>query len=287
LIICIVGPTCSGKSTLADKVANYLNGIVVNFDAFQIYKEMKIGTAKPTDEELASGNYFLYNIKHLDENYDVAQYQKDCREFIKNNSDKNIVLVGGTGLYLKATLFDYHFEKEDPMPSDFRVNDSNETLYNELLNIDSDDANKIGVNNRKRLLRALFVYQTHNASKTALNKNGKNRLLYENVEFIGLDINREQLYEKINLRVDKMFEDGLEDEIKDIFSKYDKNLRSLQAIGYKEFAMGLNIVETKELIKKNTRNYAKRQMTFFKHQFNNVEWFSNIEEACDYVRNKY
>ena len=111
MIIAVIGPTCSGKSKLADFIANSFDALVVNFDAFQIYREMNIGTAKPTDKELSKGNYYFYNIHNIDEIYDVAKYQRDIREFIKNNDKKNIVMVGGTGLYLKAALFDYKFEK--------------------------------------------------------------------------------------------------------------------------------------------------------------------------------
>lgn len=284
MIIAVIGPTCSGKSKLADFIANSFDALVVNFDAFQIYREMNIGTAKPTDKELSKGNYYFYNIHNIDEIYDVAKYQRDIREFIKNNDKKNIVMVGGTGLYLKAALFDYKFENEDPMPEDYLSNLSNNELFTHLGKIDAIDAQKIGPNNRKRLLRALFIYDKHGASKTELNRGGKNNILFDDVIFIGLNIDRDILYKNIDKRVDNMFKDGLEEEVRSLFKKYGPNQRSLQAIGYKEFNNNLLVEEQRELIKKNTRNYAKRQTTFFKHQFDNVKWFDSIEEAEQYVK---
>ncbi len=283
MIICIVGPTASGKSKVAEELSLFYNAKIVNFDAFQVYKEMDIGTAKPTKEELESGRYFLYNIKNVDEDFDVSKYQEICREFLKEHEKENLILVGGTGLYLKAALYDYNFEKdEEPMPEDFLSEYTNKELFEKLLIIDPKDANKIGENNRKRLLRALYIYKIHGKSKSSLNQNGKNKILYENVNIIGLDIPREILYERINKRVDEMINDGLEKEVEFLFYQYGANKRALQAIGYKEFNNELPLEEKIELIKKNTRNYAKRQMTFFKHQFDNIKWYSSVEEAIEY-----
>ena len=180
-------------------------------------------------------------------------------------------MVGGTGLYLKAALFDYKFLKEEKMDEGFLQDVSNEELYRKLLLIDKDDAIKIGVNNRKRLLRALYIYKIHNKSKSELNDNGKNTLLYKDVKFYGIDIDRALLYQRIDQRVDKMFEDGLEEEARSLFNSYDHSLRALQAIGYKEFLLSSDSEEIKKMIKNNTHHYAKRQMTFFKHQFDNIE----------------
>lgn len=283
MIICIIGPTASGKSKLAEKLSLFYNAKIVNFDAFQVYRDMDIGTAKPSKEELESGRYFFYNIKNIDEDFDVSKYQILCRKFLKDHENENIIMVGGTGLYLKATLFDYKFENDEkPMPTDYLSEYSNEELYNKLVLIDKEDALKIGVNNRKRLLRALYIYKIHGKSKSEINSNGKNHLLFDNVHFIGLDCDREELYKNINKRVDEMIKNGLEQEVENLFTLYGRNRRALQAIGYKEFNNSLSLSEKIELIKKNTRNYAKRQMTFFKHQFNNVKWFKSIDEAFKY-----
>ena len=283
MIYAILGPTCSGKSDLAEKLSLKLNYPVINFDAFQVYKELDKGAAKPSKELLESGRYFLYGFRSVLEPYDVMNYQEDARNLLSKFNNDNVILVGGTGLYLKALLFDYKFLEEEKMPDDFLNDLSNEELYKKLLLIDKDDAIKIGPNNRKRLLRALYVYKIHGKSKTELNNNGKNNLLYSNVIFIGLNIERSLLYERINKRVDIMFDNGLEKEVNSLFSFYGNKLRAFQAIGYKEFNNEGSIEEIKELIKKNTRNYAKRQMTFFKHQFENVKWFNSMKDAEDFL----
>lgn len=285
MIICIIGPTCSGKSKLAEVISHFFEAPIINFDAFQVYKEMNIGTAKPSKEELLSGRYFLYDFRDIDEPYDVAQYQSDARKMIEKFKGRNLIFVGGTGLYLKAALYDYKFEKEDPMPKDYLCQKTNEELFKELIEIDPIDANKIGINNRKRLIRALFVYNTHKESKSEINQNGKDNLLYKDVHFIGLDIARDVLYKNINLRVDAMINNGLEEEANALFIKYGKENRALQAIGYKEFNNELEDQMRIDLIKQNTRNYAKRQMTFFRHQFNDVHWFNSLEEATQYAKN--
>ena len=275
MIYAILGPTCSGKSDLAETLSKKYNAPVINFDAFQVYKELNKGTAKPTNEELNSGRYFLYDYVSITEEYSVSRYQKEARELLEKFKDKDVVMVGGTGLYLKAALYDYKFMDEDPMPKDYLSNLSNIELYEKVLKVDKDDALKIGPNNRKRLLRAVYIFETHNKNKSELNNNGKNILLYKDTKFIGINYNREKLYERIDKRVDLMFENGLEEEAKFLFSNYDHSLRALQAIGYKEFLLSNDVEEVKKLIKNNTHHYAKRQMTFFKHQFDNVERINN------------
>lgn len=271
MIYAILGLTCSGKSDFAEKLSLKYNAPIINFDAFQVYKELNKGTAKPSKKELDSGRYFLYDFVSIKEDYNVSRYQEEARLLLEKFKDKDVVMVGGTGLYLKAALFDYKFLKEEKMDEDFLKDVSNEELYRKLLLIDKDDAIKIGVNNRKRLLRALYIYKIHNKSKSELNDNGKNTLLYKDVKFYGIDIDRALLYQRIDQRVDKMFEDGLEEEARSLFNSYDHSLRALQAIGYKEFLLSSDTEEIKKMIKNNTHHYAKRQMTFFKHQFDNIE----------------
>lgn len=282
MIFAIVGPTASHKSDLADELSLMFKCDIINFDAFQVYKELNIGSAKPSKEVLKDSKYKLYDFVSINEDYDVSKYQIDCRKLI--GDDKNHILVGGTGLYLKAALFDYKFLEEKPMPNDYLQDKTNKELYEMLIQIDKDDALKIGNNNRKRLLRALYIYDIHKVNKTELNQNGKESLLYKDVIFIGLNPPREELYDNINKRVDKMFELGLKEEVDDLFNKFDKNRRGLQAIGYKEFDTDLSIEEIKDLIKKNTRKYAKRQLTFFKHQFNINYWFNTPEDAIKYIK---
>lgn len=283
MIYVILGPTCSHKSKLAELLHKAIkNSIVVNFDAFQVYRELNIGTAKPSKEELATGDYYLYDFLNLTEIYDVSAYQDDARHLLEKFSDRDIIFVGGTGLYIKAALFDYQFLKEDPMSEDYLSELTTEELFAKLEKIDPLDAAKIGNNNRKRLLRALFIYESHQKSKSDITLDGKNKLLYENTKFILLNPDRESLYEDINLRVDEMFEAGLKEEVNDLINVYGKSLRSMQAIGYKEFFDNeLSLEEIKELIKKHTRNYAKRQITFFKHQFENVAVYETYLDAYE------
>lgn len=283
MIYAVLGPTCSGKSDVAEAISLKLNCPVINFDAFQVYKEIDKGTAKPPKELLDSGRYFMYDFVDILDEYDVSRYQKDGRELLERFKDQDVVLVGGTGLYLKALLFDYKFQEEEKMPEDFLSDLSNQELYDKLCEVDPNDASKIGNNNRKRLIRALYVYEIHGKSKSEINDNGKNKLLYKNVKFIGMDFPREVLYERINHRVDMMFDEGLKEEVDNLFTFYGPNRRAFQAIGYKEFNSNLSSDEIKELIKKNTRNYAKRQMTFFKHQFEDVHWCKNIDEALELI----
>ena len=288
MILAICGPTASSKSELADNLAKFYNAEVINFDAYQVYIEMEKGTAKPSKDFLdAHPNYHMFNIGHIDEKYDVYQFQQEGRKLLEKYKDKNVILVGGTGLYLKALLFDYKFLEEGQMPEGYKADITNKELYQTLLVLDREDALKIGSNNRKRLLRALYVYETHGKTKTDLNENGKDHLLYDDVVFIGLNPEREYLYDKINKRVDKMVENGLVEEAQELKEKFPNVNQALAAIGYKEFFKGLDIQQSIELIKINTRKYAKRQITFFTHQFQNVHWFTNIDEAFEYVTTNY
>lgn len=285
MIYAILGPTGSGKSDIVETVSKRYNIPVINFDVFQMYKEIDKGTAKPEKELINSGRYYLYDCIDLNEAYDVASYQKEARKTLDFllKEHKDVILVGGNGLYLKALLYNYTFNEEDPMPKDYLSDLSNEELYKKVESFDAEDAKKIDVNNRKRLLRAIYIFETHKVNKTELNQNGKDELLYKDVKYIGIDIDREKLYERINFRVDMMFESGLAQEVRDLINKYGKDTRGLQAIGYKEFFELENEEEIKELIKKNSRNYAKRQMTFFRHQFENVNWFKSRDEALNFL----
>ena len=294
MIYVIMGPTASKKSDLAIKLHEKLPfSYIVNYDSFQVYQELDKGSAKPSKEELSKGYYLLYDYLPLSQNNDVATFQKKGREVIDKYSKNNdLIFVGGTGLYIKAILFNYIFTKEEiKMDEDYKKDLSNIELYNELYNLDKEDALKIGVNNRKRLLRSLFINKVHKKSKTELNNNKKDELLYKNAKFIYIKPDREKLYETINKRVEKMIESGLVDEVKYLFSKYNKTSNGLKAIGYKEFIPYLenkaSLEETIELIKKNTRNYAKRQYTFFNNQFNSVEKlvYSDISEAINDIDN--
>lgn len=288
MIIVIAGPTCSGKSSLAIKLAQVLNAEIINGDAFQVYKYFDIGTAKPTLKERALVPHHLFDFVDPNTNFNVKDYQELARKTIADleNKKKNIVIVGGTGLYQKATLYDFSFDDEDNHAdmSDL-VSLTNEELYEELKKIDEESTKTIHVNNRKRVLRAIEIYRLHGKTKTSIIDSQEHKLLYD-VMFIGLNVEREKLYNDINNRVDEMIKDGLVEEVTNLKSKYPASIHAFQAIGYKELLAYLDhkltLNEAIELIKKNSRNYAKRQMTYFKNQLP-MKWFDNADKAYNYV----
>lgn len=275
-VICIVGPTGVGKTKLSIELAKIYNGEIINADSTQVYKNLDIATAKVTKEEMDNIKHHLLDIRDITEDYTVYDYQKDARskiaELIKNN--KTPILVGGTGLYIKACLYDYKFE-EETIKNDYSSY-SNLELYNKLLSIDKET--KIHINNRKRIERALDYYYSNNKSISSKEKTDK--LLYDTI-FIGLTTDRENLYNRINKRVDMMIKDGLIEEAKKI---YDTNIRTkavLTPIGYKElfpyFEKKESLENSIELIKQRSRRYAKKQYTWFNNQMK-INWFNTNYE---------
>ena len=290
MIFVIVGPTGVGKSSLALKYALENDAIIINGDVFQCYKEMHIGTAKPSIDERNLLPHYLFDIASVKQTYTIFDYQKDLRRTIEGllPLKKNLVIVGGSGLYLKSSLYDFTLN-EQKESIDLSKYDSytNDELYEELLNIDSESALNIHPNNRKRVLRAIQIYLESGKKKSDIIASQEHKLLYD-VKFIGLTKDtREELYTLIDERVLKMFSDGLLDEVKYLMDNYDTSSRAFQAIGYKELIQGLKegkpLEEIISLIQKNTRNYAKRQYTYFNNQLP-VSWFNSKEEAYKYMK---
>ena len=290
MIIVIAGPTAVGKTKMSIELAKLLNGEVINSDSTQIFRDMDIGTAKVTEEEKEGIIHHLFDIKNIDEDYTVFDYQRDCRKCIDDilSRGKTPILVGGTGLYIKAALYNYEFEEENN--SYDYSNLSNEELYNKLKDIDPDT--DIHINNRKRVERALTYYMNNNKSISSNNKG--NELVYDDVIIIGLTTDREVLYNRINKRVDVMVKEGLIEEAKRI---YDTNIRSkavMTPICYKElfdyFDNKISLEEALDLIRQRSRKYAKRQYTWFNHQIS-VKWFNvdfdnfdnTINEVYEYI----
>lgn len=291
MVVVIVGPTGVGKTKLSIELAKKINGEIINADSTQVYKELNIATAKVTEEEKENIPHHLFDIKDIKEDYTVYDYQRDAREKIKEVLDKGKtpILVGGTGLYIKACLYNYCFNesKNNNMYDDI----STEELYDRLIKIDKNT--DIHKNNRKRIIRALNYYE--DTKQSISSKEKSNELLYDAV-FIGLRTDRETLYNRINKRVDIMVENGLLDEAKKI---YDSNIRTkaiLTPIGYKElfpyFEGTSTLEECLDKIKQNSRKYAKRQDTWNRHQFD-VKWidvdfndFDNtVNEAIKLIEN--
>lgn len=289
-IIVVAGPTASGKTFLSLYLAKKYNAEIINADAEQVYKDVNIGTAKVTKKEMGNIKHHLIDFIPLSRSYSVKEFQDDGRNILNKliNDNKNIIVVGGTGLYIKALLYDYKFSKETST-LDFS-NLSNEELKKEVNSIYSD--NNIHVNNRKRLERFLSHYKTTgNIIKNTLDKD---KPLYD-FTLVYLDPSRDELYNSINTRVDKMMKEGLLKETERL-KDYSK-LSSI--IGYKELLEYLNgsisLEEAIENIKIDTRKYAKRQNTFFKNQFNNLVVFkvdynnfnNTIKKVEDYLSSLY
>lgn len=269
MIICITGPTAVGKTDLSIALAHKYNAIIINCDAMQVYKGLDIGTAKIKEAEKEGVPHYLLDFVPVDNNYTVFDYQKDARKVLEENKEKNIIFVGGTGLYLKSALYDYRFSTENKENSKDYSNYTNEELLKMCLKKDKNC--NIHVNNRQRLERFLTK---------EVNEVVPCRPLYQ-FYTIGLTTTRDVLYTKINNRVDKMINDGLVNEAKYYYDRKIFSKALLTGIGYKElykyFEGKISFEEAIALIKKNSRHYAKRQYTWFNHQMN-VKWFNTNYE---------
>lgn len=285
IVIVIVGPTCSGKTNLSLKLAELIPSEIISADSRQIYKYLNIGTAKPIKIQLGIVAHHLIDILDPSENYDASLFEKDAEKVIEEifNKDKTPIVVGGSGLYIQA-LIDGIFTTADK-DEDYRKGllqnrkeFGNDFLYEELKKIDSESASRMLPQNWKRVMRALEVYHT---TGEPIWKHHQKQLSSKEKKYLfkqfGLNWERKILYENIDKRVDEMIEQGFVDEVKNILSKgYDKNLNSLNTVGYKEIIQFLekeiSLDRAVELIKRNTRHYAKRQLTWFRKD-KRIQWF--------------
>lgn len=287
MIVVIVGPTGVGKTKLSVELAKRIDAEIINCDSMQVYRTLNIGTAKATEEEKENIPHHLLDIVDPKGLYTVYDYQRDCRQKIEElqKKKKNIIIVGGTGLYVKAALYDYRFEKETEHKNYKDL--TNDELLEKIKN--RDKSIDIHVNNRKRLERALNKLDNNGS----YDHNG-NTKLYD-FYTIGLTTNREKLYEIINNRVDVMIKDGLIDEVRHLYDQHLHSKAINTGIGYKElyayFDGEVSLEEAIENIKKNSRRYAKRQYTFFNNQMD-VKWFNTnyedfsktVEEVYEYIK---
>ncbi len=285
MIYVICGPTGSGKTNIAKKLSDKYHAPIINADAFQIYQEMDIGTAKISKDDPYYKLHYLLDIKKPNETFSVMEYQSLFRKTVDELSKdcQDIIVCGGTGLYIRASLYDYVFKEEEEVDTSDLEELDNEQLYEMLLEIDPESTKTIHKNNRKRVIRAIAFYRSQGVNKSASIEAQEHKLIYD-AKILMLNPNRETLYENINKRVDEMFELGLVDEVKSLLNKYELSQTAKAAIGYKEVIDYLegktSLDDCKELIKKRTRNYAKRQVTFFKNQFA-LEMFDSPEELLD------
>ncbi|MEH7118260.1 tRNA (adenosine(37)-N6)-dimethylallyltransferase MiaA [Neobacillus vireti] len=304
-LLVIIGPTAVGKTNLSIEMAKRYNGEIISGDSMQIYRGMDIGTAKITTEEMQGIPHHLIDIKEPEENFSVAEFQQLVRAKINEiaGRGKLPIIVGGTGLYIQSVIYDYQFS-DVPGDEVFRMEleerakqIGNEALYTELQAVDPESAEQIHPNNVRRVIRALEIF--HLTGKTMQDYQSKQQpdLLYDTA-LIGLTMDREMLYERINLRVDIMIEQGLLDEVKSLYQKGLREYQSIQAIGYKEIYDYLDGNVTWDTavsqLKQNSRRYAKRQLTWFRNKMD-VQWFDmtnvndfakKIAEISQYVEGK-
>lgn len=282
-IILIVGPTGTGKTTLSIKLAKKYDAVILNADSTQVYTEPLIATAKIKEHEKENIEHYLFDVVSLNNDYTLYDYQKDGRRLLDRfiSENKNVIIVGGSGLYVKALLYNYVLEDKKEINIDFSEY-SNEELKNKVLALDPES--DIHVNNRQRLESFLkHYYETGKVIKKTEEINNK---LYNFIS-IGLKSDRETLYKMLDKRVDSMFNEGLLDEAERLYKMNLKNYTNI--IGYKElneyFNGNISLDEAKELIKRNTRRYAKRQFTWFNNQMKDIKWFNvNYDNFYDTIK---
>lgn len=288
MILVLTGPTGSGKTDMAISLAKKLGGAIINADAFQVYRELNIATAKPSEAQRLEVPHFLFDFVPISSSYSVYEYQADLRATIADLQEihKPIIIAGGTGLYIRAGLYDYSFPEEKVVDLSVYEKMYEDTLYAALQKMDPEEAKTIHPHNRIRVLRAIKVYLSSGKKKSEIKAEQKHQPIYDDVYFFGLNAERAPLYERVNQRVEEMFKAGLVEENRALYEKYGETPRAFQAIGVKElfpyFRGEKNLEECKEEIQKNTRHYVKRQETFFRHQFD-IHWITREEEILDAI----
>jgi len=297
-VIVIAGPTASGKTSLSIEVAKKINGEIISSDSMQIYKDMDIGTAKVTKDEMQGIKHYLVDFLSPEERYTVSDFKKDAENAIKKilNKGKTPIVVGGTGLYIDSLIYgieypemEYDEQYRNSLMNKAKTEEGLNELYNAAKQIDPVAMEKISSNDKKRIIRVLEIYKATGKNKTeneAISR--KKDVLYDYKVFV-LNMDREILYNRINYRVDKMFETGLVEEVKNLLNKYEKYSTAMQAIGYKEVVEYLNneitYEEMLDKIKQGSRNYAKRQLTWFRKnkEFKWLNGLDNIENNINII----
>lgn len=290
-IIILCGATASGKSSASIEIAEKLDGEIISADSMQIYRGLDIGTAKITEKEKRGINHFMIDVVDPSDSYSVSEYTAEAIKCIDSIIDRGKVpiICGGTGLYIDGILYEYAYGQcgsddalRESLSKKYDIDDG-EQLYSEMLQLDKADTIKYHKNNKHRLIRAWEIYLLSGKTKSQLSQDKKARY---DAEIIVINRDRNELYKRIDARVDQMFECGILNEIEKIRdSGVDFNCQSMQAIGYKEFKPyfdgEISLDDVKNLIKLNTRHYAKRQITWFK-QYKNAHWLEP-SEAVNYA----
>jgi tRNA dimethylallyltransferase len=288
-LVVIIGPTAVGKTKLSIALAKRLNGEIISGDSMQIYKGMDIGTAKIKPEEMEGIPHHLLDIKEPWESFSVVEFQQLARSLIHEISARGRLpmIVGGTGLYIQSVIYDYQFSTA---PSDeayrrqlrkIAEEEGEETLHEQLKAIDPESAARIHPHNVRRVIRALEIYHCTGKTMTEWQRGQTKRLIYD-AAIVGLTMEREQLYRRINERVEQMLAEGLLEEARALYDRGIRDCQSVQAIGYKElydyFDGRVSLGEAIEQLKQNSRRYAKRQLTWFRNQMP-VQWFDMTDAA--------
>ena len=295
-VIVIAGPTASGKTSLSIDLAKSINGEIISCDSMQIYKGMDIGTAKVTKEEAEGIKHYLIDCVEPNERYTVSNFKKDAELCIEEilSKGKVPIIVGGTGLYVDSLIYGIEYSEMN-FDEDYRnklmkqaeTEQGLSELYSKAKEIDSQAMEKISPNDKKRIVRVLEIFNATGKTKTELEiESRKKEIKYEYHVFI-VNIERELLYDRINRRVDIMLEKGLIDEVKEIYEKYDSFPTAMQGLGYKEVVEFLQNQVTKEemvdKIKKESRHYAKRQLTWFRKDDSFI-WLDGLNDKNDNIR---
>lgn len=305
-LIVIIGPTAVGKTALSVELAKKLHGEIISGDSMQIYRGMDIGTAKVKPEEMSGIPHYLLDIKEPTEPFSAAEFQTLSRPLIKQitRNHKIPMIVGGTGLYIQSVIYDYQFsDKGEDETFRFELEDQIKKygiapIYEQLKKIDPTSAERIHPNNTRRVIRALEIYHCTGKTMTEYLSKQQKELLYD-VAIIGLTMEREKLYERINRRVDIMVNEGLIEEVHKLYEKGIRDCSSIQAIGYKEiyeyFDGHISKEDAIEKLKQNSRRYAKRQLTWFRNKMSLTKWFDmtdvvnvheNVDEIFTYIAGK-
>ncbi len=283
--IVLAGPTGVGKTNISLKLASLYDADIISADSMQVYKYMDIGTAKIKTEEMQGIKHYMLDIAEPDYNFSVGEYQKKTDNILNEleKKERNVIIVGGTGLYIDSVT--RGLAELPPENIEIREKFSKmtaEEIYNELKKVDEASAEKINRNNKKRLERALEVYFITGERFSVLSQKNKKNNNYNFFKY-AVERDRNNLYERINNRVDEMFRRGLIEEARGIFEKYAYSLEKIQAIGYKElfsyFKREITLEEAKEIIKRDSRRYAKRQFTWFKND-DTYKWF-NLDKITE------
>lgn len=300
----LAGPTAVGKTEISIKLAKELNGEIISCDSMQIYKEMDIGSAKITEEEMNGVPHYLIDILSPKEEFSVAAFKEKSETIIEdiNSREKLPMVVGGTGLYINSLIFNYSFgdtnkdEEYRETLTKIAEEKGKEYVHNMLKDIDIESYNKLYPNDLKRVIRALEIYKVTNKTMSEYLKEQNIYDIPYNVYYYVLNMDREKLYERINKRVDIMMEKGLLEEVKALKEKgYTKDMQSMKGIGYKELLSYLegeiSLERAVEMIKQFSRNYAKRQLTWFRKD-KRVTWinkdeFKNDEEIIEFIKKDF